>query len=78
MKMLFTPGQLKFTLSLSVSSQIMIEFCPGGAVDATMLGESLSVLFISLHLHEVCVCPSFIGPMKKTKTSQNLIDEVQL
>lgn len=32
-----------FTLALLCSLQIMIEFCPGGAVDAIMLGESSSV-----------------------------------
>lgn len=32
-----------FILALLCSLQIMIEFCPGGAVDAIMLGESSSV-----------------------------------
>lgn len=41
-----------------VSLQIMIEFCPGGAVDAIMLGES-SVI--------PCVCP--VGPVQDWRPS---------
>lgn len=34
-----SPVRHGLALTLSLLPQIMIEFCPGGAVDATMLGE---------------------------------------